>query len=385
MKIHIVPGIGSEASGPSYCVPMLCESLLIHDDLLELLVLKMGENGKKESYVKYFDLSRFYPQKIGLSYDFFAYFIKKIIKNKPNIVHSHGLWMFPNILPGFLAYFFNFNLVVSPHGCMTEYAFSIGSKFKYLYWVLIQKNALKKVKLFHATSFEEYKDIRRLGFKQPVAIIPWGISLPEIIVNTEKNKKHILYLGRIHPNKGLDFLVKIWAKLEKEFSDWELHIVGPETGFFDDETSYLNHLKNLCKTFSLKSVKFKKAVYGNEKNEHYQRASFTVLLSHSENFAMTVAESLACGTPSIVSKSAPWSGLDITNSGYWVDMDEETVLKAFKKAMSLDENEVALMGNNAREWMKKEFSWDNISEQFNQAYEWAANNSLTKPEFIKLD
>ena len=34
MKIHIVPGIGSEASGPSYCVPMLCESLLIHDDLL---------------------------------------------------------------------------------------------------------------------------------------------------------------------------------------------------------------------------------------------------------------------------------------------------------------------------------------------------------------
>ncbi|NQU35877.1 MAG: glycosyltransferase, partial [Bacteroidetes bacterium] len=222
-------------------------------------------------------------------------------------------------------------------------------------------------------------------FKQPVAIIPWGIDFPETITNTDTNKKHILYLGRIHPNKGLDLLIKIWAKLEKEFSDWELHIVGPEIGFFDDETSYLNHLKNLCKTFSLKRVKFKNAVFGNEKNEHYQRASFTVLLSHSENFAMTVAESLACGTPSIVSKSAPWSGLDITNSGYWVDMDEETVLIAFKKAMSLDENEVALMGNNAREWMKKEFSWDNISEQFNQAYEWAANNSLTKPEFIKLD
>ncbi|NQU33618.1 MAG: glycosyltransferase, partial [Bacteroidetes bacterium] len=196
MKIHIVPGIGSEASGPSYCVPRLCDSLITYDKSLELLVLKMGDANNKNEYIKYFKINRFFYKKIGYSFGLLIYFTQKVFKEKPTIVHSHGLWMFPNILPGLFAYCSDFELIVSPHGCMTEYAFSIGSRFKYIYWKIIQKNALKKVKLFHATSYDEYKDIRRLGFKQPVAIIPWGIDFPETITNTDTNKKHILYLGR---------------------------------------------------------------------------------------------------------------------------------------------------------------------------------------------
>ena len=63
----------------------------------------------------------------------------------------------------------------------------------------------------------------------PVAIIPNGVNIPKIKkYNHYKNKKTIISLGRLHPKKGLDTLIKAWSRIEFIFKDWELKIVGPD-------------------------------------------------------------------------------------------------------------------------------------------------------------
>jgi glycosyltransferase involved in cell wall biosynthesis len=62
----------------------------------------------------------------------------------------------------------------------------------------------------HATSEQEYEEIRAFGLSNPVAIIPNGIDVPApsgpIISNG--GKRTVLSLRRIHPKKGLDRLVR---------------------------------------------------------------------------------------------------------------------------------------------------------------------------------
>src|SRR5690606_8298892 len=98
---------------------------------------------------------------------------------------------------------------------------------KFLFWHSLQKQALSHAMLFHATAENEYLDIRRMGYRQPVAIIPNGIDIPTVARSNRGREKTLLFLGRIHPVKGVDLLLRAWAALHVSFPDWRLRIVGP--------------------------------------------------------------------------------------------------------------------------------------------------------------
>ena len=76
------------------------------------------------------------------------------------------------------------------------------------------------------------EDIRAYGLKQPIAIIPNGINLPKTTKKYVKpdSNYHLLYLGRLHPKKGIDILLQAIATLKKEnpniFNNWIIDIVG---------------------------------------------------------------------------------------------------------------------------------------------------------------
>ena len=93
---------------------------------------------------------------------------------------------------------------------------------KFFFWHFVQKKVLISASCFHATSHGEYKDIRRLGFKQPVSIIPNGIDFQEDIEKIEKPFKTLLFFGRIHPIKGIENLLHAWAELQDIFPNWQL-------------------------------------------------------------------------------------------------------------------------------------------------------------------
>jgi glycosyltransferase involved in cell wall biosynthesis len=126
-------------------------------------------------------------------------------------------------------------------------------------------------------------------------------------------------------------------------------------------------------TLGLRRVSFGGPIYGEEKFTAYREADVFVLPSLNENFGLTVAESLACGTPVIASRSAPWSGLEDEACGWWVEPDVGPLANALADAMSLPRIRLKALGANGRAWMVRDFSWDNVALEMSRLYDWLIN------------
>ena len=122
-------------------------------------------------------------------------------------------------------------------------------------------------------------------------------------------------------------------------------------------------------------------VFGEEKFDLMARASLFVLPSLHENFAVTVAESLAVETPVISSKGAPWRGLEVHGCGWWIDHGVEPLAASLSHSMALTPEARAAMGKLGREWMRCDFAWVGIGERTAQVYDWLLGRG-PQPPFV---
>ena len=100
------------------------------------------------------------------------------------------------------------------------------------------------------------------------------------------------------------------------------------------------------------------------------RRDLFVLPTLSENFAITVAEALAAGTPVIATKGAPWHGLEREDCGWWIDHGVEPLVAALAKAMTMQREALQAMGAKGRAWMARDFSWDRVANDMLDVYRW---------------
>ena len=373
--LQLVPTVDHPASGVDVFVKNLYEHLRCNIDI-KLFTLKWTEIKKSKSYLEEFKISKVFPKRLGFSNDLKKRINKSVNNNEFNIIHNHGLWMMPTIYSGLFKGKDSYKLVLSPHGAFSEKALSINKFFKIIFNFLFQKQLLNNVNYFHATSLEEYKDIRKLGYNQPVFIIPPGVKIPDLKNEKLNERKTLLFLSRLHPIKGLDTLLKSWSILEKDFPNWDLNIYG-----VGDE-KYISKLKKYSLDLGNTRACFKGPVYGDEKDYILQNANLFVLPSLSENFGIAIAEALANATPVIVSKGAPWEDLDCKKAGWWIDIGVDPLTEKLFETMKMSNENLKLMGINGRNWMKEEYSWNAISLKFVETYEWI-NCERETPEWVK--
>ncbi len=365
--IQINPTISMEDSGPSYSVPRLCESLIKQNQKVELATLNLNLDPTKiGSYVNTFPIS-FGLKRLGVSFPMYDWLKKQSGEN--TIFHNHGMWQFNGLYPSWIGKQKSIPVITSPRGTLSQWSFKSGSKSKRIFWPLLQKPSLRNITCFHATSIEEHNEIRSYGFDQPVAIIPNGIDIPEMSSNINKQNKTLLFLGRVHPKKGIDILLNAWLKVQSSFPEWNVVIAGSDLDILG-RGGYLKEIMQYSKKIGCERVNFIGPVYGKEKFELYQSASIFVLPTHSENFGMTVAEALSVGTPAIVSHGAPWEGLEKNNAGWWIELNEEKFAETFNYVFALSDEEIKNIGLNGRSWMKKDFSWDNLAIKYINIYKW---------------
>ena len=374
--MHILQTVSSTDilfSGITYCVNELSQGLDILGQNVEILSIsstpKSFISSKNEFKFRNNFLNIPILHKAGYSSEMKKY----ISASNCDIVHAHGLWMLANIYRNPRATY-----VISPHGMLAENALKFSPKKKKIFHSLFQKRALADSKLFFASAESELEDIRNYGLNAPIALIPHGVNIPNIKKkNSYKNIKTVVSLGRLHPTKGLDTLIKAWSRIEPIFSKWDLKIVGP------DESGFQIELEKLIKKLNLNRVNIEPPVYGFERDLLLSGCDLFILPSKSENFAMTVAESLAVELPVIATKATPWSGLKTNRCGWWVKGDEVSLFEKLKIALSLPEKELIDMGRRGKKWMKKDFSWENVCEKTLEAYQWIETKGR-KPDHIYI-
>jgi glycosyltransferase involved in cell wall biosynthesis len=383
--IHVIPAITEEASGPSYSVVRLCQSLIEAGEDLTLATLDwspLPSRPAMPAFMKVFPRG-VGPRRLGRSPGMFQWLMGMTTAGKVNVVHSHSIWRMNTVYPGWAAKGRKTKLVVSPRGTFSTWAMNYRSRFKRIFWPLIQRPALVQASCFHATAESEYEDIRRLGFKQPVAIIPNGIDVPEFAQKQPRDFRTLLFLGRIHPIKGVDVLLRAWAGIMDRYPDWQLLVVGSDKGD-GKESGYLEQLKALTAKLKLKRIEFVEPLYGEAKLSAYREADLFVLPTHSENFGITVAEALAAGTPAIVTKGAPWQGLETYGAGWWIDIGVDALVASLAEAMAESSDELAQRGLNGREWMIRELSWRKLGKKMDQTYQWLIAGG-EHPAWVRMD
>ena len=113
-------------------------------------------------------------------------------------------------------------------------------------------------------------------------------------------------------------------------------------------------------------------------------ADLYVLPTHSENFGMTVAESLAAGTPVIVTKGAPWSEVNKRGVGWCIDIGAQPLVNCLREALSLPRSDLQEMGARGSEWMELEFAWRPIAESMSGVYQWLLGQG-DRPDCVYVD
>lgn len=389
MKIvHVVPAISEEASGPSYSVPRLCEALLTHGEDVTLAALAWSLGDRNLPYLKTFPMDAGWPRRLGSSRAMRLWLNATATSNEPTVLHDHGMWQMNALYPAWAVRKNpgSCKLVVSPRGALSDWAMQHGSPTKKLFWPLLQRRALDAAACFHATAKSEYEDIRRLGFRQPVAIIPNGMELPDLASTAPVTGRHktLLFMGRIHKKKGLDMLLQAWASLQDRFPDWKLVVAGGDTGY-GARSGYLAQMQRLAVELGAVGVEFAGELRGDEKWAAYREASVFVLPTYSENFGITVAEALASATPAIVTRGAPWSGLETEQAGWWTEVSVQGITNALVDAMSRSPVELAQMGERGRQWVCREFRWDHIGGKMALTYHWLTGLIDQRPDWIVTD
>ena len=387
MKVlQVVPSIGAESSGPSYSVPGLCRGLLSVGCDVEL---HFGGTMPKRQFgypVCCYPFSMFPHPRLGRSPSMLIGLKRSIAT--ADIIHNNSFWMFPNVYPYLVSKCSSSSvakLVNAPRGTLAEWSLKHHWLQKRIFGSLCrQYAAMSGTDMWHATCEKEYEEIRALGYRQPVAIVPIGMDIPEGLNElhgrqSDDRMHRIVFFGRLHKVKAIENLLLAWSALcENGFAkDWEVVIAGPDGGVRAS-------LEALVSEKRLPRVRFVGEINGFAKYEFLSSSDIYVLPSLTENFAVTVAEALACGVPVIASQGTPWKGLDAERAGRWVLIGATPLANGLRELMLMSDDERKQMGICGQKWIGRDFTWNGIGRKMKMAYEWVIGK-CDKPEWVKED
>lgn len=312
--------------------------------------------------------------------------IHSVLKRESaDIIHQQGIWMYYSYAtlvekqrnP-------KCKVIIEPHGMLDPWAVRNSSWKKKIVGHLFEYRNLRSADCIHALCQSEYESIRRFGLENPVAVIPNGVSLPQNpIYERAHRKKTLLFIGRIHPKKGLRELVLGLAKLKEKQSSllnsWEVHIAGW------DQNGHIDELKYLVKTHGLiNDVKFVGPLYGDMKERALCRANAFVLPSFSEGLPMSVLEAWSYELPVVMTDYCNIPEGFEHNCAVRIEPTPDDISEKLVFLFQLPNIALAKMGQRGKELVASSFTWDIVAQQTLELYQYLLNKS-SKPFFVYED
>ena len=355
------------------------------------------------------------PRALGYSSEF-----AKAFDPRADLLYTAALWRYPSLAALRWREETNKPMIVAPHGSLDEWALQHSYWRKCIASLLFKDRQLHAASCLRALSNAEAKSFRAYGLKNPICVIPNGVELPDLSESrvegrgsraTEDSEdgsmlpmhdsrrsaqKTLLFLGRLHPKKGLLNAIRAFAKaLDSRPStfdsdSWRFVIVGWDQGGHEAE------LKKLCETLGLswsdqrsadpspvapRLVTFYGPAFGEEKKRLLRNADAFILPSLSEGVPMAVLEAWAHGLPVVMTPECHLPEGFYREAAVRVDAESRSVARGLAELFSMTEADRRAMGERGRLLVQQSFSWKVLARQMREVYDWVLGGGV-EPECV---
>lgn len=175
----------------------------------------------------------------------------------------------------------------------------------------------------------------------------------------DKNSKMVLSIGRFVEQKGFDSLLRIWAKVSSEFSDWSLHIYG--------EGPLKDALLQQIDSLNIKNINLHS--FATDIESIYSRATIFSLSSKFEGLPMVLIEAQSSGIPS-VAYDCPCGPSEIIidgKSGFVIPLNDESLFaKKLSQMMASTELQETMSSQSLQHAYR--YTLDNIAKCWNKLF-----------------
>ncbi len=301
----------------------------------------------------------------------------------PDILHNHGLWMYPSVVSLQWAKLTKRPYIISTHGMLDPWAIAHSSWKKRIVGMMYEHRHLEKAACLHALCSAEADAIRHYGLSNPVCVVPCGIDLPLLNLKLRTHQEKILlFLGRLHPKKGLMNLLAAWKLLQHDGTSatagWKLWIAGWDQGNHEME------LRRWCDEHGLESsVRFVGPKFGADKDAVLRSADAFVLPSFSEGLPVSVLEAWSYGLPVAMTRHCNLPvGFEV-GAAVCIDTTAARIAYGLLDLLVISTTERVAMGLRGRQLVERQFSWTSHAEQMLSVYSWMSGEGV-QPECVRV-
>lgn len=346
-----------------------------------------------------------WPESFGYS----PSYLEEVENYAPNLVHTHGIWLYPSMAARRYCLNSGARSMISAHGMLDPWALRNSHWKKAIAYFFYEQAHLENATCLRALCQSEAESIRGLGLKNSVAVIPNGIDLPQKLPDGPApwagrgldGRKILLYLGRIHPKKGLPELIRAWASLSREMpsvlNEWVLVIAGWDQGGHEVE------LKRLCNELSLPfadirdaksddrqlptsslssqvsgfrfsaaspSVLFLGPQFHEAKATTYHHSDAFILPSHSEGLPMVVLEAWAHRLPVLITPECNIPEGNEAGAAIRIATTTREIAEGLRQLFAMSAADRDGMAEKGRGLIVSKFNWRSIAKEMKKVYEW---------------
>jgi|TARA_B110001454_G_scaffold218022_1_gene244813 glycosyltransferase involved in cell wall biosynthesis len=291
-----------------------------------------------------------------------------------DLIHIFSWYYHLGIIFSQVAKKYNVPYAFTPFATLLPDAQKFFKRKKQIINLLYTKKMVTNASALHAVGNSEVPIFVKMGVDpKKIHTIENGIDLKEFEItpnsnilkkiDLDKDEKFLLFFGRIHPKKGIEFLLKAFQKFHISHDDISLIIGG------HGEQEYVEEIKLLVKKLGIESaVRFTGYATHEEKLELFTKAEVFLLTSLADVHPKAILESLSVGTPVIISKECDFPEVEEFEAGIIVGLDINEIHNALITMFENEENRNKY-SENARRLVNERFLLDNQIKKMIQMYE----------------